>query len=126
MPFFQNSAGIMNGGWCVYHLTGTYLSLPNPLSRALGTRHRHAGDHSSSGRSQATVTTQTEQLAWFVGLDASHRAKGNRTHRTHQCISVYSQISRVRSGCAVLAHCMSRAVPGLITNTGRVRAGDGR
>lgn len=126
MPFFQDAAGIMNGGWCVYHLTGPHLSPFTPFSSVFDSRHRNAGACPTRSQVQTVTTMPPARLEGLFGLDASHQAIGKGTHRTHQCISVYSQISRVRSGCAVLAHCMSRAVPGLITNTGRVRAGDGR
>lgn len=61
----------------------------------------------------------------LFGLDASHRAKGNRTHPTHWPAANRLDFSRVRSGCAVLARCVSRAIPGQTANTGRMRGEDG-
>ncbi len=125
MPFFRDAPGIIDGWWCARHQTGTCLSIPNPLPRAIGTRHRHAGDHSSSGRSQATVTTPTTQLAGFVGLDASHRARGKGTHPTHWPAADSHDFPRMRFGCGATIPFLSGAVPRLVKDARRMRVEGG-
>ena len=60
------------------------------------------------------------------GLDASHQAMEKDTHPTHWPAADFQCSPRMRSGCAVMAHCMCRAVRSLPANTRRVRVGDGR
>lgn len=48
-------------------------------------------------------------MAMLWGCDATHRASNSDTHLTHGCIEHFYQFSRVRKGCAGLAHLGTRA-----------------
>ena len=125
MPFLQDADGIMNGWWCACHLTGSHLSPFAPFSSAFDTRHRNAGAYPTRRQCQAITTIPAARLAERFGLDASHRAKENRTHPTHWPAANHLDFSRVRPGCACGACSMSRANPGLTKDARRMRGEDG-
>lgn len=125
MPFFQDADGGLNGWQCACHLTGPHISQLPPFPSAFDTRYRNEGACSTRKQCQAIATMTAAQLAGFFGLDASHRAKENRTHRTHWPAADFLRVSRVRSGYAVLARYVSRAIPGPTKNARRMRGEDG-
>jgi hypothetical protein len=61
----------------------------------------------------------------LFGLDASHRAKENRTHPTHWPAANHLNFSCVRSGCACGVPSVPRANPGLTRDARRMREEDG-
>lgn len=124
MPFFQDAAGIMNAWWCACQLTGPYPSHLPTIPAAIDTRYRQAGDRPTRRQCRAVAAMQTSQLEGLFGLDASHRAKENRTHPTHWPAADGQDFPRVRSGGAGVARSIPRAIPGLTTDARRMRAGD--
>jgi hypothetical protein len=124
MPIFPNAPGIMDGWWCARHRTGMNLCFPNQLLSTIGTRHRYAADHLSGGPGQFPVTAPTTQLAGVFGIDASHRAKDNRTHRTHWPAAYSLDFLRVRCGCASVKPSVRSVIPGLGPDAPRVRTED--
>jgi hypothetical protein len=121
MPNFHNARGTTASRWWARCPVRPHLHTPNPRPLHTIARYRQIESRPGSRQQSPVMTAPISYLARSVGHDASHQAKRKETHLTHWPAADFLGVSRIRSGCAMRAHCRCRAIPGQTANARRMR-----
>lgn len=123
MCCFQNApAGILGAWSLICLLTRQMFSHSNSFQWAISSWHQCARAHLGSTVNRFLMVVTNPKTTSHFGVDASHRAKENRTHRTHWPAASSLDFLRVRCGCASVKPSVCFVIPGL----GRMRLECGR
>jgi len=125
MCCFQNAPGIVGAWSLICHLTRQMCSHSNSFQWAICSRHQCARAHLGSTFIHFLMVATNPKTTSHFGVDASHRAKENRTHRTHWPAADHLDFLRVRSGCGFVKPPMFPIIPGLGADARWMRTEDG-
>jgi hypothetical protein len=100
MCCFQNAPGIVGAWSLICHRTRQMCSHSNSYQWAIGSEHQCARAHLGGTFNRFLMVATNPKITSHFGVDASHRAKENRTHRTHWPAAHGLDFLRVRCGCA--------------------------
>lgn len=124
MCCFQNAPGIVGAWSLICHLTRQICSHSNSFQWAIFSRHHCDRAHLGSTFNRLLMVATNPKTTSHFGVDASHRAKENRTHRTHWPAASSLDFLRVRCGCASVKPSVRSVIPGLGQDAPRVRTAD--
>jgi len=123
MLILFSAHGIAGGLWCPCHQTGPHRSPSHSFLYEIGVRHRYGRRTPTDRQNLAITTAPVSHLTKRFGRDASHRAKDEGIHLTHDRKRLALGFSRMRSGCADRRPREVNVIPGLSADTRRVQGG---
>jgi hypothetical protein len=124
MCCFQNAPDIIGDWWRACHQPEQPFSYWNPSPPLIGTRHQPVGERPSRRFSRLLMVAINPKTNSHFGVDASHRAKDKRTHRTHWPAADHLDFLRVQYGCACVKPPVLSVIPCLGADARRMRTED--